>query len=125
MAIRIYRERMLCGALMVLVLLMALPGVGQAADVKLAWDANSERDLAGYNIYYGSVAGGPYDGMESSEGQSPIVIPLDDLDDPANPVSSFPGLKTGPTILLPQRMIQMGLRAAFRMKWECRSWGEM
>jgi len=28
--------------------------------VTLAWDPNSETDLAGYNIYQGSKAGGPY-----------------------------------------------------------------
>ena len=28
-----------------------------AADLKLAWNANSESDLAGYKIYYGTASG--------------------------------------------------------------------
>lgn len=30
--------------------------IAHAADIKIAWDPNSETDLAGYNIYYGQVA---------------------------------------------------------------------
>jgi hypothetical protein len=47
-----------------------------ALDVTLAWDANSETDLAGYKIYYGTKSGGPYNGTGSSEGASPVVVPL-------------------------------------------------
>jgi hypothetical protein len=47
-----------------------------ALDVTLAWDANSDTDLAGYKIYYGTTAGGPYKGTGSSDGASPIVVPL-------------------------------------------------
>ena len=30
--------------------------IAQAESVKVAWDANSEADLAGYNLYYGSAS---------------------------------------------------------------------
>jgi hypothetical protein len=35
---------------------LIVPRTTMAADVTLAWDANSETDLAGYKIYYGSVS---------------------------------------------------------------------
>ena len=56
-----------------------------AMDVTLAWDANTETDLAGYKIYYGKITGGPYDDSVSTDGASPIVVPLSSLLDPANP----------------------------------------
>jgi hypothetical protein len=47
-----------------------------ALDVTLAWDPNSDTDLAGYKIYYGTKSGGPYNGTGSSDGASPIAVPL-------------------------------------------------
>ena len=38
-------------------LLILLPAVVHSADVTLAWDANSESDLAGYILYYGTSSG--------------------------------------------------------------------
>jgi hypothetical protein len=46
-------------ALFVLLLglaLIALTGTGHAAQVTLAWDRNTETDLAGYRVYYGTGA---------------------------------------------------------------------
>ena len=40
-------------------LLMFLPATGYAAQVTLAWNGNSESDLAGYKVYYGT-GGGDY-----------------------------------------------------------------
>ncbi|MFW6148000.1 MAG: fibronectin type III domain-containing protein [Thermodesulfobacteriota bacterium] len=52
-----------------------LPGPAYAADVTLAWDANTEPDLAGYKVYYKrSSSGPPYDGTEAREGESPIDV---------------------------------------------------
>jgi len=45
---------------LVLALLILLPVSASAMDVTLAWDPNSETDLAGYRIYQGTAAGGPY-----------------------------------------------------------------
>jgi len=36
---------------------LLLSGNSFAAEITLAWDANTEPDLAGYNIYYGTVSG--------------------------------------------------------------------
>jgi len=71
-----------------------------AADLTLAWDANSEASLAGYRLHYKRVAdtaagGAPYDGVGIAEGDSPISYPLADLDDPQNPRVSLTGLSTG------------------------------
>src|SRR5687768_18142310 len=37
--------------------IMLVPITAHAGDVKLAWDANTESDLAGYRIYYGNASG--------------------------------------------------------------------
>jgi hypothetical protein len=66
-----------------------------ASDVTLAWDANSETDLAGYKIYYGNTAGGPYNASGSSDGASPITVLLGSLMDPANPEFTVHGLPDG------------------------------
>jgi hypothetical protein len=66
-----------------------------AFDVTLAWDANGETDIAGYKLYYGNAAGGPYDGADSSSGASPIIIPLSTLSDPASPEVTVYGLAQG------------------------------
>ena len=54
-------------------LIMAAPALAQ--EVTLAWDANTETDLAGYKIYYKVAQGGePYDGTGIIEGGSPIDV---------------------------------------------------
>jgi hypothetical protein len=52
-----------------------------AKDLTLAWDANTESNLAGYKIYYTPGASGGrilanYAGTGATEGNSPIVMPL-------------------------------------------------
>jgi len=75
-----------------LLLILSLASLGYAMDVTLGWDANSETDLAGYKIYYGTTAGGPYNGSGSSEGASPVVIPSGSLANPASPQFTLHGL---------------------------------
>jgi hypothetical protein len=58
----------------------------QAVQVTLAWDANSESNLAGYRLFYNDTSGVPYDGVNASEGESPITINLEDLADATNPM---------------------------------------
>lgn len=53
--------------------------VAMAMNVTLAWDPNSETDLAGYKVYYGAASGGPYNGAGASGGNSPITVPLGSL----------------------------------------------
>lgn len=45
-----------CTAGIVLILLLA-PGAAMAGNVSLQWDANTESDLAGYKVYYGTASG--------------------------------------------------------------------
>jgi hypothetical protein len=46
-----------------------------STDVTLAWDPNSEPDLAGYKLYYKTESSGPpYDGTGAIEGDSPIDV---------------------------------------------------
>lgn len=44
-------------------------------DITLAWDANTEPNLAGYKVYYDSDGSGePYGGIGATEGDSPIDV---------------------------------------------------
>jgi hypothetical protein len=62
-------------------------------DVTLAWGSNSEPDLAGYFIYYKTgTSGAPYNGTVAVEGESPIRVPVEDLDNPAYPEYTIHGL---------------------------------
>lgn len=49
--------------------------MAQAMDVTLAWDANTESNLAGYKIHYNLTQDGPpYNGTGATEGNSPIDV---------------------------------------------------
>ena len=93
------RERVYCLAIvsfLAFLLPMAFfPNPASARDVTLAWDANSETDIAGYKIYYGKIPGGPYNGSGSSDGASPIVVSLSSLLNPSSPEFTVHGLPRG------------------------------
>jgi len=64
-----------------------------SADVTIAWDANTESDLAGYHVYYKTGSSGPpYSGTGAVEGNSPIQVPESDLDTPEDPEYTIHGL---------------------------------
>jgi hypothetical protein len=53
------------------------------ADYTLAWDANSESNLAGYYVYYKTDPNSvDYDGAGAAQGDSPVKVPINDPDDP-------------------------------------------
>lgn len=77
----------------------------RAADVSLKWDANSESTLAGYRMYYKRAAsqddgGAPYEGTGIDQGDSPIDIPLESLQDESSPRLDLTGLSTGTYIFV-------------------------
>ena len=84
--------------LTLLLLLLIFSTSASAAQVTLAWDSNSETNLAGYNLYYkvGS-SGTPYEGTGLDQGDSRIVIPLENLSDRNNPSFTISGLPAGET----------------------------
>ena len=53
-------KRLLSSVSVVLTLLFFLAAPASAAEINLIWDANAESDLAGYRVYLGAKAGGPY-----------------------------------------------------------------
>jgi hypothetical protein len=59
-----------------LTLILALfATLAHSAVVTLAWDPNTEPDLAGYRVYYKEVSSGPpYNGTGATEGDSPIDV---------------------------------------------------
>lgn len=70
--------------------------VANAADVTLAWDANTEENLAGYKLYYdGDSDTEMYQGTGAAEGDSPIIIYVDDLTDDEEPTFTVTGLDEG------------------------------
>jgi PKD repeat protein len=70
-----------------------LVSVGSAADITLAWDANTESDIAGYFIYYRTEFMGPPDGgTGAQEGDSPICVPFEVLNNPDYPTYTIHGL---------------------------------
>jgi hypothetical protein len=63
-----------------------------SAEVTLLWDPNSESDLAGYKVYYGTNPDGQYEGTDAGQGASPITLPLENLSDVNNPEYTLTGL---------------------------------
>ena len=64
-----------CLGCSVIALLFCFVTPCHAMDITLAWDANTEPNLAGYLVYYDSdVSGPPYYGTGATEGNSPIDV---------------------------------------------------
>jgi hypothetical protein len=76
------------------ILAVFLSGPVLAKSVKLAWNPNSETNLSGYKLYYGS-ASGSYEGTTASEGTSPILLPLTALTSSNSPEFTVSGLSGG------------------------------
>lgn len=77
-------------------LLLLWPTISMAGDVTLAWDSNSETNLAGYKLYYdGDADTEMYGGTDANEGDSPVVIYMEDLADPEAPTFTLTGLTDG------------------------------
>jgi hypothetical protein len=65
----------------------------QALEVTLRWKANNEANLAGYKVYYRATFDGPpYTGTGADQGNSPITIPIDTLEDSSDPRYVLSGL---------------------------------
>ena len=81
-----------CFFLFIGVTISLICGVSSAAEVTLAWDANTETDLMGYKIYYDTSPGDPYYGTGADQGISPITVLCADLNDKFNPRFTLTGL---------------------------------
>ncbi|UCH00946.1 MAG: fibronectin type III domain-containing protein, partial [Deltaproteobacteria bacterium] len=80
------RRKSLSLVVLAIILFLFTPQV-YSAEVTLAWDPNSEPDLAGYKIYYDTDSGDPYEGTEASGpggGPSPITLTINNPGDPYN-----------------------------------------
>ncbi|MDU0460511.1 MAG: Ig-like domain-containing protein [Geobacteraceae bacterium] len=58
----IHLQKMLVNAALAAILSLAMSGTGQALDVSLQWDPNTEADLAGYKVHYSSGSAALGDG---------------------------------------------------------------
>jgi hypothetical protein len=52
---KVFLRRMIKGMTVVCIILGWF-SLALSAEIKLAWDANIESDLAGYNVYYGTLS---------------------------------------------------------------------
>jgi hypothetical protein len=87
------RQRRFVYLIPVIIILLLPVTVMAASQVTLAWDANSEANLAGYRIYYKSGSSGePYNGNGIDQGSSPVDVPLSSLSDSSNPEVTLTGL---------------------------------
>jgi len=80
---------------LLLVLMFVCPTSCFAWEVTLGWDPNTEKELAGYKVYYDTSSGDPYYGTEADQGTSPITILCEDLPDPNDPEFTLTGLVPG------------------------------
>ena len=88
------RSSIVVTSIVCLLFFLASTSPSYSAEVTLAWDANTESDLAGYKLYYKTGSSGePYEGKRIDQGDSGISILLDSLATPDNPSFSLTGLQ--------------------------------
>jgi hypothetical protein len=88
------RSSIVTTSIVCFILFLASTSLSYSAEVTLAWDANTESDLAGYKLYYKTGSSGePYDGTGIDQGDSGISILLSNLTTPDNPSFSLTGLQ--------------------------------
>ena len=88
------QSSILATSIVCFIFFLASTSLSYSAEVTLAWDANTESDLAGYKVYYKTGSSGePYDGMGIDQGDSGISILLNDLTTPDSPSFSMTGLQ--------------------------------
>jgi len=69
-----------------------------AVDVTMAWSPNTESDVEGYKLYYKTgLNGPPYNGVGATEGDAPIIIWTDELNNPEQPEFTIHGLNENET----------------------------
>ena len=69
-----------------------------AVDVTMAWSPNTESDVEGYKLYYKTGLNGlPYNGVGATEGDAPIIIWTDELNNPEQPEFTIHGLNENET----------------------------
>ncbi len=76
----------------IVILFLCLQAPCDARDVTLQWNPNMESELAGYKIYYDFYSDAPYYGEDANEGRSPIIVSIEELNDPDNPEFTLTGL---------------------------------
>jgi len=85
---------------------LALRATGLADRVDLVWPTNtSDCDLYGYRVYYGTDAGGPYDGAGALEGTSPILFPTGSVIDGDSCRAALTGLPPCETFVVVVRAV--------------------
>ena len=88
------RSSIVTSSIFCFIFFLASTSLSYSAEVTLAWDANTESDLAGYKVYYKTGSSGePYDGTGIDQGDSGISILLSNLTTPDNPNFSLTGLQ--------------------------------
>lgn len=64
-----------------------------SAQITLAWDKNNESDLSYYKLYYKTDSSDvPYNGVGADQGDSGILISINDFNDPNKPEYTLTGL---------------------------------
>lgn len=77
-----------------LFIVLPLCGNGTAETLTLAWDANKETNLDSYKLYYSVNSSSP---IMCDQGQSPITIPVSQLENPNSPSFKLTGVSAGYT----------------------------